>query len=180
MLTKEQQQLVIDNEKLIFSYMNRFGLLEDDIEDWYGLLAFALCKAARSFNETKGFKFSTYAWTCLNHEVWNIKNRERSVTQVLSLDETVPDTDGLTYVDIIPSDEDMESDIIDMVCKFDNKKLLQLYDKLKPLHREIIYLYFVEELKQTEIADKIGVTRQRISKICCDFVNKVKKNFETV
>ena len=180
MLTKEQQHLVSENEKLIFSYMNRFGLDTDDVEDWYGVLALTLCKAACGFDESKGYKFSTYVWTCFSHEVWNLKNRERSIKCVKSLDEEIPDTEGITFAEVIPSYEDMEDEVIQSICNFDNDKLLYRYNKLKPLHKEIIYQYFINYAKQTDIAEKVGVSRQRISKICCDFINNVNKDFETV
>ena len=180
MLTPEEQKLVAENEKLIYSYMNRFNLSENEVEDWYGLLAFALCKAARGFDESKGYKFSTYAWTCLTHEVWNLHDRKHSLENVVSFDEYVPGTDNLIYRDILPSDYDLEYEVLQNMDEINSEKLLYRYNKLKPLHKEIIYQHFILDNKQIDIAEKYNVSRQRISKICRDFVEKVKKDFETV
>ena len=35
-MTKEQECLVIDNHKLIYEYMWKHNMYEDDVEDWYG------------------------------------------------------------------------------------------------------------------------------------------------
>ena len=42
MLTKFEQQLVTDNHTLIYGFTNRYKL---DLEEYYGILALALCKA---------------------------------------------------------------------------------------------------------------------------------------
>lgn len=180
MLTPEEQELVAENENLIYSYMNRFGLSENEVEDWYGLLAVALCRAARGFDENRGFTFSTYAWTCLNHEVWSLHDRKHSIECKLSLDEIVPGTNGITYAETIPSEEDFEEDILNNIDKFNNKRLLYIYNRLKLQSREIVYQYFVQGRKQTDIAETMNVSRQRISYVCRKFMNDVKENFETV
>ena len=180
MLTLEEQKLVSENEKLIYSYMNRFGLSENEVEDWYGSLAVALCNAAHGFDENRGFTFSTYAWTCLNHAVWNLHYRKHSIECKLSLDEIIPGTTDITYAESIPSDEDFEEDILTNMDRFDPKKLLYIYNQLKLQSREIVYQYFVQGCKQVDIAKTMNVSRQRISYVCRKFINDVKENFETV
>lgn len=43
-MTKEQEQLVVDNHKLIYSYMWKHNMYEDAVEDYYGLCAIGCVK----------------------------------------------------------------------------------------------------------------------------------------
>lgn len=64
-LNKEQQNLVVENHKLIYFYAHKMNL---DLEEYYDLLAIGLCKAALTYEENKG-KFSGYACACMQNEL---------------------------------------------------------------------------------------------------------------
>ena len=63
-LNDEQRKLVEDNHNLIYTFMRSHGL---EIEEWYDVLAIALCKAAIGFNGTSAF--STYAYKVMLNSV---------------------------------------------------------------------------------------------------------------
>jgi len=71
-LTAGQRQLVADNYPLVLYAVNRLwlnrsvSLLGDDA---IGEGCLAICKAARSFDPSKGVKFSTYAMRAIWHEI---------------------------------------------------------------------------------------------------------------
>ena len=65
-LNDEQRQMVVDNEKLIWWTMKRFGV--SDIDDIYSILALGLCKAACTYKKEKG-EFSTWAITIMEMEI---------------------------------------------------------------------------------------------------------------
>ena len=84
--------LIEENHNLIYSYLHKMRL---DIEEYYDLAAIGLCKAANNFDETKGFKFSTYAYRCMNNEVLNqIRKESRCVTPLLIFDMDEDDDDA--------------------------------------------------------------------------------------
>ena len=66
-MTNEQEQLVIDNHKLIYEYMWKHNMYSDDVEDWYGLCAIGLCRAALYYTPAKGTQFSTLAFICMKN-----------------------------------------------------------------------------------------------------------------
>lgn len=66
-LTKEQQDLVSKNHNLIYEIAIR---KKWDIEEYYDILAIALCKAAQIYDKNKG-EFSTVANQCMENEVYN-------------------------------------------------------------------------------------------------------------
>lgn len=75
-LTKEQQDFVEKNHNLIYSFMNMKKISEDE---YYDLLAIALCNAVMSYDETKG-SFSTFAYRCMNNcIIRNYKYKKRKI-----------------------------------------------------------------------------------------------------
>lgn len=64
-MTKEQENLIIENHNLIYQFMKQHNMYFDAVEDWYGLCAIGLCNAALLFDPSKGFKFSTFAYVCM-------------------------------------------------------------------------------------------------------------------
>ena len=54
--------LLVDNEKLVYSIINKFrGYF--DMDDLYQVGMIGLIKASKNFNKSEGVKFSTYAYT---------------------------------------------------------------------------------------------------------------------
>lgn len=50
---------------MIYGFAHRKGV---DADELYDVLAIGLCKAALTFDESKGYKFSTLAYRCMEHE----------------------------------------------------------------------------------------------------------------
>lgn len=69
-LSREEQRLVDDNRGLIRFSLKRYhpppGMDDDDL---WQVGALGLMQAARKFDPEKGFKFSTFATTCIQNEV---------------------------------------------------------------------------------------------------------------
>ena len=81
-LTDDQRQMVADNHNLIFSFLNKYHLPDDE---WYGVMAVGLINAAISYNGSSAF--STYAYKCMFNEMRNeFTYRERHIKDDLSLD----------------------------------------------------------------------------------------------
>ena len=65
-LNEEQQKMVEENHDLIYRFMHKYHLSENDITDWYGELAIALCEAALSYTDKCGVEFYKYAVVYMN------------------------------------------------------------------------------------------------------------------
>lgn len=73
-MTKEQEQLVTDNYKLIYFFLNKWG---KTIEEYYDICAIGLCKAAITYDSSKDVKFATYAGICIENEIkMELRNRK--------------------------------------------------------------------------------------------------------
>ena len=94
-LSDEQRDFVAEHHNLIYSFANQRNI---DLEEFYGILAIALCRAAQSYDESKG-TFSTYAYiwmdSCLKR-YWLTEYRKmrRAPSEPVSLNEYVNSDDG--------------------------------------------------------------------------------------
>lgn len=67
MLTKEEREIVEDNHDLIYMVAD---CMELDIDDYYGLLAIALCHAAQKYKKRKrAYDFTDYAKIIMMREL---------------------------------------------------------------------------------------------------------------
>lgn len=88
MLTDKQRRLAEENHNLIYGYAAKEHL---DIDEYYGILAIGLCKAAQAYNKKKGM-FSTFAYACMKNEVlmhWRATTKKSSIplNAIVSYDE---------------------------------------------------------------------------------------------
>lgn len=88
-LTEEQKKLVEDNHNLIYFVLRRFNW---NIMRYYDIAAYALCRAAMSYNPNNEIKFSTYAVKSIVYNIWRERKKEKSYANkyhAVSLDQIV-------------------------------------------------------------------------------------------
>lgn len=176
-LTKQQQQLVEENHNLIYKYMSLYKL---NMDDYYDILAIALCRAAKFYDSSKG-SFSTLAFVCFNeecHKEYISQNTYKRMinNNVLSLEyeyqvDGHEDSSDVTLKDSIADVFDLEKSIEDKLTIESIKKILAT---IKPKERYV----FIELLKGRTLQDvgnEFGLTRERIRQVR----NKVIKELKT-
>lgn len=88
-LTPEQQQLVADNEKLIWFFLKKYASRSDP-QELYGVAAEGLIRAAATYDPARG-KFSTHAMyqmrSAVGHNQLCAKRKKRSEKPVLHMDD---------------------------------------------------------------------------------------------
>lgn len=175
-LTKQQQKLVEENHNLIYGFANKKNI---DIEKYYDILAIALCKAAKSFDQDKG-KFSTVAYRCMENELYKYWNSLRS--KRITPDEMIYSYDALrigedfdvqdnylnTIADNCYVDDIVESDIL----KNTLFNLLNEKDQMvaELLINGMIYEDIAAQLKCTK--QMVGYRVKRIRKQCAAYLDK--------
>lgn len=160
MLDKEQQTLVEKNHNLIYGYAKIKNL---DIEDYYGILAIGLCKAAGAYRQEKG-EFSTFAYQCMGNELNNYycKSNRKDIPSelIISLDapKEVNDDSSIMYMDILKDDLNPYDDSL-LNIQYNN-----MLKKLKSPEKEIIE-YLKDGMTLESIAKKIGCTKSKVYRI---------------
>jgi RNA polymerase sporulation-specific sigma factor len=167
---------------LVYMQLHRSKLAYDDEAFSYAMEG--LMKAAQTFDESKGFTFSTYAAVCIYNNVaqyLRIVNKKRKL-DVISYDSTLDDETGASFKDFLPdynTPEEMllKKEMYDVLMqKFD-----EVVDSLRSEHSvRIIEIWRESEFtaKQTEIAEQVGVTQAQVSRVLSTFKYKLKKEME--
>lgn len=155
-LNDKQRKLVEDNHSLIYFYAKKYKV---PIEEYYDVLAMALCYAAYNYDESKG-AFSTLAiktmYFKMQHEfVYNTKQSQVPIDKIIHYENTYQ------MEDMITSHDSPERITIGKFSYNDTwNNILNLTKNEK--HKNILR-YRLQGLTVQEIAKKIGITHQNVS-----------------
>ena len=165
-MTKEQERLVIDNHKLIYDYMWKHNMYDNAVEDWYGLCAIGLCKAALIYDSTKGTQFTTLAWVCMQNSCRNdrLKAYQKSLHDITNI------VDMNTFAQLCP---DLSYDpYIDKEFKIFVEEILTHYQETT---RQMIRLKLYNDITFEEIGRRCNCTKQNAQIKWKSFCKRVKK-----
>lgn len=162
-LTDEQRALVEENMPLVYFCVRgnlayRGSRSESDDLIQIGMLG--LCKAAASYRAEFGYKFSTYAGTCIRNEILMYARKAIRDKQcvVQSVDASVGDEENaLALIDNVPHAESVE-DAYAAVC------LREAMRGLDSRKHEIMRMY-IAGYRQREIALRMGLTQSYVSRL---------------
>lgn len=157
------EDLILENQALINFVISQMRL-KCNREEYFSAGQIGLIKAANTYDESKGIKFSTYAGRCIEHEIFReiyYKNRDKrknSYTNI-SLDLSIEGNyKDMLFYEIIDSGVNLEEDFI----KQERIKLLyKIIAILEPNDRFMLEHYFgllkKEKMTQKKIAEVLGV-----------------------
>lgn len=106
-LTKEQQVMVESHLRLAvrfaFKYSVMLKLRRDDLESE---AMYALCRAARTYDPNKGYKFTTYAVTAMINSFYALLKKTRSTA-----------TSSLSSIDMSYDDDQRQLEIKEIIAR---------------------------------------------------------------
>lgn len=146
-----KQKLIEDNMKLVYALISKeypnFVNDEDVVQS--GMVG--LCKAARSYDESKS-KFSTYAYPAIRTAIQDELRKRAKHIGVLSLDHPYENDHGetCTFADILVGEEDIK--YLD----------LDVDDDSLTTKQKAIYELKKRGVPTTEVAKAMGVSRQTV------------------
>ena len=152
------EQLVLDNQKLAYYFAKKFRN-QSDFDDIAQTAMIGLIKAAKTFDENKKRKFSTYASRCIQNEInmYFRKEKKHQRLNCVSLDELIYDDNGsLLVIGDTVADTRGSSDpeaIYENTSELE--KALQIILNLEPKHARIIILALSGKPRK-EIAEEYG------------------------
>ena len=114
-----------ENHNLIYNIIYKYHW---ELEETYDLCAIGLCRAAMTYDDTKGVKFSSYAYICMRNEVMNqFRKSQAQKRNVLlqSLDANIVDTEVCTLHDIVSNGLSAEDELVLLNINDLNKKELK-------------------------------------------------------
>lgn len=163
-----EEEEYIQNKGLIFLAIKKMHLYwktPDERQDIEDAGIDGLLKGIRTYNENKGYKKSTYYYTCIKNEISKmiyLKNMQKRTADVVSLNKEV--NEKIEILELIPGETNLEAEALN---KEKAKVLNELVDSL-PIEkdREVIrYRYGLKGypvLNGEQIGKKWGVNKNAI------------------
>lgn len=178
--SKEQEELVLKNQRLVYHLIKKLNVAPRDYEDMVSIGTIGLIKAAATFDESKNTKFATYASRCINNEFFLHFRKEKSHINDIYLENQINiDCEGneITLCDIIPSSEKDFTDEITERETFINFINIIL-NLLQPRER-LIMLYEISGTSQKFIAENLNISQSNVSRLEKKLNQKVKSYLST-
>ena len=179
MLNKQQQQMVLDNEKLIHFILNKhFTIRREEYEDFFSMGRIALINAVKNFDESKS-KFSTYATKVIINEIntyFRKNDRKGRNVIILSLDEEMSNENSLTLRDKIA---DHRVDIEEEIARkeFFERGVNLILNFFKS-DRRTCMLYYLAGYTQENIAKILQKSQPQIGKTSRTAIKELRKHLE--
>lgn len=119
-----------------------------------------------------GYKFNSLAGTCIRNAIlMDIRNNKKRINTV-SLDEPVSDDENISRMDIIPSDFNIENNLIE---KEQIEALVKAVMTLDKDEQKLLKLYYGEELSQEEIAASMNISQAKVSRDLKRIIQKLRE-----
>ena len=169
-----RDKLITDNMRLVYHMYGKIGdgpIKENYKEDIISEGMLGLCKAADTFDESRGVRFSTCAAMCIrNAMLMFIRKTKKHFPREVSLYKAVRrDADGkeLTLADIIEDESQSEDEIITRIM------LEDFEEKQAPIDQRILR-EIRQGKKQREIGEIVGMSQAQVSRR----IRKMREKFQ--
>lgn len=156
-----KEQMILTNYRIVFSIMKRLGIPAFD-EDMFQVGFIGLLNAIDTFDVSKGYQFSTYAFPIVRNELlMELRKRRKSVKAEFSLDDNADiDTgESVPYADMISDGKDYEENVLNSIF------IQQIFEGLSSKEKQIFKMFFLENNTQCEISEELGISQSYISRI---------------
>ena len=176
---KKENYLVTENIKLVYYVINKYYSWLSDDDDIISAGFLGLVNASRTFDETKGFKFSSFATTCIINSIkGEISKRLKEVNTTSLNDSASKELDGVDLIELIADDYDLEDnfDYIDL-----KSKVSKCIDILNETEKKVIYLYFGFNGKQytkNEISNIVGISYAKVNNALSLSIRKLRREIK--
>lgn len=124
------EKLANDNIKLVYYVCRKMGFYGSDLNientDEFGAGMLGLAKACMKYDESKGFKFTTFAYRVIQNEILCHIRVSKRYDNIGSLDVFMGADDSITILDTITSNTDIQQQIEDRI---EIKRIIEMYSK---------------------------------------------------
>ena len=180
---RAKEILIERNLRLVAHIAKKYQNADEDMEDLISIGCIGLIKAVDTFDGKKG-RLATYACRCIDNELLMLLRGKKKTAREVSLFEPIgQDKEGneIRLVDVI---EQQQPDIVENMEMSGNiKKLFSLLGKtLNDRERTIIVMRYglngSPEATQSQIGEKLGISRSYVSRIEKKALQKLRSKFE--
>lgn len=177
-----QEQLILKNHNLVYQVLKKMNLYEK-LDEFYDIAIIGLVKAAKTYDDNKKIKFSTYACTCIRNELFlylrqQKSNKFKANYNTISLEKIITDDDcnGILLKDILASKVNIEKELIY------HEEIRKLYKAISNLNHDekfiLEYTYGLNNkmiLSQKELAKLTDMSQANVSRIIKKSLKKLRE-----
>lgn len=170
-----KEQMILSNHGIVFSVMKNLRIPLTD-EDMFQTGIIGLLKAINTFDTSKGYQFSTYAFPIVRNELLiSFRKSKRSVVAAFSLDDNVDIGNGesVPYAEMIADGKDYEENVVNSMLA------QQIFERLESREKHIFTMFFVESRTQSEISKALGISQSYVSRIISSMGKMKRKGRKT-
>lgn len=141
------------------------------LEDLEAAACVAVWQAVENHDDERGASFGTYVTRLIENELnklYQYWNRSRRAAPVVSLSDGPDGEVGVTLI----SDSPSAYDGLDAAAF--RSQVRAAVDRLRPRQREVITLRYWHDQLQIEVAEQLGVTRQRVQQIEAEALDRLR------
>lgn len=163
--------LILAFKELIYYSIKMLGYdIQDETLYQEGLLG--LINAIDRYSRGNNNKFITYATVCIKNSLYSYKRhisrRKYNDFSIVSLEENIAFSDGVSYADVLSDDQDFVEDYSNMDCdKYLVKQILANFRFLRPIEQYCFVmgkgLFDNEKLTQRDLAKILNCTHSSVS-----------------
>ena len=175
--------LIEHNLRLVAHVAKKYQNVDEDMEDLISIGTIGLIKAVGTFDAGKG-RLATYACRCIDNELLMLLRSKKKTSREISLYEPIgQDKEGneIHLVDVIEQEQQDVVEALELrgnICRL----MLLMQQELTEREREILLLRYGlrgnKELTQSEIGERMGISRSYVSRIEKKALNKLRERFE--
>ena len=168
------QSLLILNDKLNYHVARKYLNSGEDVEDLAGIARIGMIKAIKSFDPSKGVKFSTYASRCMTNEILMYFRKEKKHKSNISIEQPLSyDGEGneMKLGDLVDSGDDILGEIVE---REEIIRLRQAVEQLSGRDRVIIEEMYFKGKTQKQVSELLGLSQSHISRIGKKIIEKIK------
>ena len=176
-----EEKLVKHNMRLVAHIAQKYKMGNEQ-DELIAVGSIGLLKAIKTYSESKGSSFSTYATRCIENEILMMIRANKKYAQQVYLDDTImTDKDGndVSLIDVLPDLSETIEDKVHRQIAFD--KVVQIIEsKLSEREKRVIYMRYgicgYNAYTQLEISKMLKISRSYISRIETKAIEIIKSN----
>lgn len=166
---RSAKQTILEKYKpLILAQMKKYYFDANELDDLISEGYEVILKGIDEFDSGRNVYFSGYLKTILRY---HYLDRLKAKKYTSSLDKNIDGCD-ISLLDLLRSDVDLENEYI--VKEF-NEQLIEQIEKLSKRQKEVIILFYLEEMTIGAISKQLGVTYRTIINTKVAAIEKLKK-----
>lgn len=170
-----KEQMILSNHGIVFSVMKNLSIPLTD-EDMFQTGIIGLLKAINTFDTSKGYQFSTYAFLIVRNELlMAFRKSKRSVIAAFSLDDNadIGNGESVPYAEMIADGKDYEENVVNSMLA------QQIFERLESREKHIFTMFFIENRTQSEISKALGISQSYVSRIISSMGKMKRKGRKT-